>query len=151
MIGIERILLKISGDLTENQEVLNGIKKEAENKAKLIDVIYGFGTKLSKSLNEADIEFSYKNGIRETTEEGLNIALRISEEVKNNLREEFTGYNIKLISPIKIINGNVENTNADEIFMKLVNKYNKGIVYSLEGRNKDKFKTLKNVEIRYIK
>jgi len=148
---IEKILFKVSGDLVENKDVLNEIKEKAKDRSRLVDILYGFGTRLSAELNRAEIDFEYKNGIRETTEEGLKLALKVSNETREKLKKEFSGfYNISFISPVKQINGKIINTNSDEIVIKEHGHYDDVIVYALQGRNKDKFKDLKNVDVKYI-
>lgn len=149
-MNIERILYKISGDLVERDEVLDEIRENAKKKENLIDVIYGFGTKLSKILDNENIPHRFEKGTRITTDEGLNIALKISEETKNELKEKFNGYNVTLISPIKRIGGLIVNTNADEIVENSYFKYDKIIVCSIEGRNKEKFRLFKKIEIKYF-
>jgi hypothetical protein len=148
-MNLETILCKISGDLTQNPEVLKEIREMAEDKTKMIDVVYGFGTRLSDELNKRNIHFEYVKGIRYTTEEGLRIALNISEEVKIYLEQQFLGYkNIALISPVEKVGERIINTNADEIVLQRKDDYQKIIVYTKEGRNKDKL-DLPNSEVRY--
>ena len=150
-MSIETILYKISGDLTQNPEVLEEINEMAEDKSKIIDVIFGFGTRLSDELNRRNIHFEYIDGVRHTTEEGLQITLNISEEVKKWLEQQFSGYkNIALISPVEKIGERIVNTNADEIVLQRKNDYQRIIVYTKEGRNKDKL-NLPNAEVRYKK
>lgn len=145
---IERILFKVSGDLIENQEVLNKIKETAKDYSKCIDLIFGCGTQASEALNRAGIPFEYKNSIRETTPEGLEIILDVSNEIKLTLIKEFKCYNVHLIPTTRRINGIIENFNGDDIALMKYKNYDKTIVYTLKGRNKDKFKGLENVEIR---
>jgi len=146
---IERILYKISGDLIERSDVLDEVKNRAKDPSKLIDLIYGFGTKLSERLKELNIPFEYVNESRVTTVEGLNFAYKVSEEIKKQLKNEFRNMNITLISPVKREQQNVHNINADELVMKMAHKYDKVYVYTQKGRNKDKFKGIKNIEIVY--
>ena len=150
-MSLEKILYKISGDLVQNPEVLGEIRKEADDESKMIDVVYGFGTKLSDELRKRSIPFKYISGIRQTTEEGLKVAFRVSEEVKKYLEQQFSGYkNITLISPVEKDGEKITNTNADEIVLQRKEDYRKIIVYTREGRNKNKLK-MPNVEVRYKK
>lgn len=142
-----KILFKLSGDLVYNREVLNEIKKESYNNK--VRLIYGFGTIFSKALNESKIPFQYNGGIRETTEKGLKIGLRISNKIKEDLEKEL-GRNISLISPIKKEKNKIININADEMVIKECKNYEKIIVYTLSGRDKSKLKDVPNLEVRKI-
>jgi len=150
---IEKIILKVSGDLIERKEVLDEIKNFAEQNSSKIDLIYGFGTRLSKELDERKIHYEFRDGIRHTTSKGLKAAFRISEEIREKLEKEFGEYNFHLFSPVKVINSSITNTNSDEILMKKGKSYDKIIIYALEGKDKSKFieKFGEKVEIKYKK
>jgi acetylglutamate kinase len=152
-MNLKNILVKVSGDLIERKEVLDEIKDLANQNSNKIDLIYGFGTRLSKELDEKGIHYEFRDGIRDTTSKGLKAAFRISEEIREKLEKEFADYNFQLISPVKVINGNITNTNSDEILMKEGKNYDKIIVYALEGKDKSKFieKFRERVEIKYKK
>jgi len=149
MKAIERILFKVSGDLIENPEVLNDIKETAKDWSKCVDLIFGCGTQASKELDNADIPYEYINSIRETIPEGLEMILKVSNEIQLVLTRELKGYNIHIIPTTRRINGRIENLNGDDMVLMRYKKYDKVIIYTLEGRNKDKFKELKNIEIIY--
>ena len=138
------ILFKVSGDLIYNKEVLNEIK-ESINTNCCVGLIYGLGTILSDKLREKNIPFSYENGIRQTTPKGLEIALNVSEDVKKFLQSKLP--NIILISPINYLNGQITNTNADDLVFKHIKDYDSVVIYTLKGRNKNKFKDAPNIQI----
>lgn len=122
---------------------------EADDASKIIDVVYGFGTRLSDELRKCKIPFRYKKGIRHTTKEGLKVAFSVSEQVKKYLKHQFSGYNnISLISPVEKVGERIINTNADEILLQRKNDYYRIIIYTKEGRNKDKL-NLPKTEVRY--
>ena len=54
-MSLETILVKVSGDLTQNPEVLEEIKDLAGRNSTIVNVVYGFGTALSNELNERKI------------------------------------------------------------------------------------------------
>jgi len=148
-MSIETILVKVSGDLVKNPDVLGEIKDLA--KSALVDIAYGFGTELSNELKTKGIPFTYVDGIRKTNEEGLEVALAVSEKFKNELKTEFSGYdNITLVSPVEKVNNKIVNTNSDEIVRQRKEEYSRIIIYTKEGRNKDNLKReIPNIEIRY--
>jgi acetylglutamate kinase len=152
-MAIERIILKVSGDLIQREDVLDEIKNLAKQNSSRIDLIYGFGTSLSRELDKRGIYYKFVNGIRETNEDGLDIGFKISNQIRDHLEEKLAGYNINLISPVGIIDWEIINKNADEILMNKGEDYDKIIVYALEGRDKSKFKEKfgEKVEIRYKK
>ena len=144
-MGNSSILFKISGDLIYDEEILKEVKESIKEYSK-VGVVYGFGTILSQKLKERGRAFSYINGSRKTTKEGLEIAWEISEEIKKFLSVPLKG--AILISPVTKLNGEIININADELVFKNSDSYDKKIIYTLKGRNKEVFKTLDNVEIR---
>ena len=146
---IEKILIKVSGDLIYNKKVLNEIKDISGDKSKTVHLIYGFGTIFSNALTERKIPFKYVNDIRETTDGGLRIGLNISNDIETYLRRYFNN-SISLISPIENRDGKIINTNADEIVMQHYHEYDKVIIYTLKNRIKEKFNKINNLEIRYI-
>jgi len=147
------ILIKISGDLTENRKVLDEIKEIS--KTDDVSLIYGFGTKLSNECYARHIGFYYVKGIRvfvnENKKYGLELALKISKEVKDSLSREL-GDKIELISPVNVAHGEITNTNADEILINEGHKYSKIILYTLKGRDKEELfsKFSDKIEVRYI-
>jgi len=147
------ILIKIPGDLTENRKVLDEIKEIS--KTDNVSLMYGFGTKLSNECYRRNIGFYYAGGIRvfinENKKYGLELALKISKDVKDSLIREL-GDKIELISPMNSAHGEITDKNADEILMNEGHKYNKIILYTLKGRDKEMFseKFRDKIEVRYI-
>ncbi|MDO8516716.1 MAG: hypothetical protein Q7S33_01195 [Nanoarchaeota archaeon] len=138
------ILFKVSGDLIYNKEVLNEIK-ESINTNCCVGLIYGFGTILSDKLREKNISFSYENGIRQTTTKGLEIAQEISEDIKKFLQSKLP--KVTLISPVSYLNGQIINTNADDLVLEYLKNYDAVVIYTMNGRNKDKFKDIPKIRI----
>ena len=106
-------------------------------------------TSLSKALNNSKIPFRYINNIRETTDEGLKIGFEISQRIKKDLKK-YLGENIYLISPIKKSGDKIINTNADDIVTEIYKNYNRIIVYTLNGRNKQSLSKIPHLEVRKI-
>ena len=129
-----RILYKVSGDLTGRSEVLEDIKAAA--KANHVAVIYGLGTQLNGVLRQRNIPFRFVDGVRETTDEGLEVALEICDECRSRLELEFCNHCIDLIAPVQVIDGKIVNTNADEIVLKEKDRYDEIIVYTIDSRDK---------------
>jgi len=150
-MSLESILIKVSGDLIQNPDVLEEIRDLAVDRSTRVSIVYGFGTRLSNELTKRNIPFTYIDGIRKTNEEGLQIAHEVSEKVKSELNSKFSGYgNIILVSPVEKVDGKIVNTNSDEIVKQRKEEYNRIIIYTKEGRNKDNLKTeIPNTEIRY--
>jgi hypothetical protein len=137
------ILFKVSGDLIYDEGILNEIK--SVNIGNHVGLIYGFGTILSDRLKERNIPFSYEDGIRQTTPIGLEIAFNVSENIKEFLQSRLP--NITLISPINYLNGQITNTNADDLVLKHIKDYDLVMIYTMKGRNKDKFKDIPKIKI----
>jgi isocitrate/isopropylmalate dehydrogenase len=169
MRNVESILVKCSGDLIEDKDVQNEIKILAKEYYRFIEIISGFGTKLSEKLNEYEIDFEYINKTLEANNIKVDIKIRdiidksreqqawalakeIESDIQRNLRKDFGGYkNIRLVSLIKNINGKLYNINGDEIVLTTGEKYNKIILYSKEGRDKSIFQKVfgDKIEVRY--
>ena len=146
----KNILFKISGDLVENQEVLDIIIKEKKDSSKAIGLIYGCGTQISNALKEKNISFEYERGIRKTTYEGLKIALEISNKIRNGLEEQL-GKDIIIYSPLAIEVNEIINTNSEDIFRIIHHDYDKKYICTKEGRDKSELSKLPNTEVLYFK
>ena len=91
---IEYIFLKISGSIIKShlQKITSVIKRIDGNKKILI--IHGGGKQLSQELKKQNIPYHFRDGIRETSEECLNIAMEVFEKISLKIAHALIKENI---------------------------------------------------------
>ena len=148
----KNVLIKLSGDLYLNPKIIEDLYKISSTSEATL--ICGFGTEYGKTLNAANIQFHYENGIRiidnpEEEQRALRIGHHIQNEIQAKLRKEIPrikGF-LDCISTDK--DGKLVNINGDELVRKHGAGYDEVIVYTLKGREKYALSETRNVTIVY--
>lgn len=143
-----KVLAKISGDLADDEKILKQIIELS--KSNEVTLIHGCGTQISNALNKGGINYTFKDSIRLTSQEGLEICLYECQLVRQELKKKLNGYNIKIISPVSRMNEKIINKNAEEIFREEYNNYERWIIYTKFNREKPLVNGLIDIEIIYM-
>jgi acetylglutamate kinase len=140
-----RILIKISGDLVKDRRVIERIREFAKKDD--VTLIHGAGTQISNALKAKNIPYEFIEGVRHTTDEGLEVCFNESENVRKELEKELEGVNVAILSPVSEEDGKISNKNAEEIFRTIQSVFEKKIVFTISGREKPFLTDIKNVEV----
>jgi acetylglutamate kinase len=140
---MKNILIKGSGDVLGSPKFIRFIKEKTRKNN--IVVICGGGTQISKALIEAGYEIRYDHLGRITkTEEEKDIARKILEKERKNLKRSLNDRNIHIISPILKI-GSVEcHINADNLVKACYLGFDSVYVFTLKNRVINKKKIFKD-------
>ena len=148
-----RILVKISGDLSNNDEVLEKINDLAEiNRVWLIS---GFGTDYSEALDATGISYRFIDGVRHLKksqeQSGLIIGLQLQEKKKTYLADRLPAVEGFWDCIVPSENGQeLRNTNADNLVLKYGHEFDKVLIYTKHGRDKSKFAKMRNAKVKYV-
>ncbi|MBS3163376.1 hypothetical protein J4427_01675 [Candidatus Woesearchaeota archaeon] len=140
-----KTLIKVSGDLIANIEVIEKIKELA--KSSQITLIHGAGTSISNALDKAGIPYEFKNGIRNTCDEGLKICLDESCKIRTTIEKMLEGYDVEIISPCINNDGKIINSNAEEIFRNIHEDFDEKIIFTISDREKPLIGRIKDIKI----
>lgn len=136
----ENILIKISGDLIENEEVLKFVKDCSLTG--YVVVIPGAGKQINKVFREANLKIKFGDAGRETNFKGRQISRDILEENQRLLQNKFIkeGINANIEIPIIYIGGVLCSVNGDDFIINAYNSFDKIYVITILERVKEKEK-----------
>ena len=133
------VLIKTSGDLTDNPETIEFIRRQSEI-ADHVVVLVGGGTDITDALGREGIESRFINGTGRVIEsfEGRQLARKILEENQKNLQDRLAGLNIHVVVEIPVFNlGSVLcHANGDIIATAFSVNFDRTYVLTLPGRDK---------------
>jgi len=140
----KNILIKISGDLVDNQKAIDFVKKLT--KKYYVVVIVGGGTQISKQLKRAGYKIKFENGIRIHSDlKSRKIARDVLEEIETRVQDKLIG--ALVITPYLYIGRVLCHINGDEFFDILSPSFDKAYCLTLKGRKKS-FKHKKYIKIK---
>jgi len=146
------LLVRISGSRLDDEDAIEEILNEATEYS-AVELIHGAGEQFNQA---SKIPVVFENGRRVADQEQLRkFYLGPQREIRDKLYSIFgpvLGDRLNIISPITEENGEYENTNGDDRFIKRYKEldergcFGKGIISSRKGSNKSHL-LLPNVEI----
>jgi acetylglutamate kinase len=140
---MKNILIKGSGDTLGNPKFIGFIKEKLE-KNKVV-VICGGGTPISEALVKAGykIEYDHLGRVLKTKKE-KDIARKVLEKEKRNLRKLLSSRKIEVISPV-LMAGSVEcHINADNLAKAYYLGFDSVYIFTLRNRVADKKEVFRN-------
>ena len=82
---IEYIFLKLSGSIIKSHlEKITSVIKRIDTNKKIL-IIYSGGKQLSQELKKQNVPYHFRDGVRETSEECLNIATEVFGKITSIL------------------------------------------------------------------
>jgi acetylglutamate kinase len=135
---VPNVLIKVSGDLAENNEFFDFVVKKA--KTNYVVVISGGGTKINQALEDAGytIQFNDHHGrITKTWQERI-IARDVLERAQKELQDKFVGKGVAVIAPILSPASVLCHINGDNLVKAFYLGFEEIYVFTLESRLENK-------------
>jgi len=130
---LKNIVIKLSGDLKDNDGALQFIKEKA--KTNYVVVIVGGGTYISQELESLGYKTEFKNGIRIHPDiNSRKIARNILEDIETDLQNKLL--NTHVVTPYLYIGRMLCHINADHFFELLAPSFDECYCLTLKGRSK---------------
>lgn len=136
----KNILIKASGDLTENKKFFDFVTKKAQDN--YVVVICGGGTKISKALEDAGYAICYDECDRRitATSEERNIMRNILEQEEKRLQDKFLGSGVVVIAPILYAGSVLCPINGDDLMKAYYLGFDEGYIFTKKERVEKKQK-----------
>ena len=136
---VKNILVKVSGDVIEKEEVLNFIKEKAREN--YVVVICGAGTKIGEAFDKkgCKIKFNEHGRVTETFEE-RQIIRDVLEDEQRKLQDKLVGTGASVIIPIIELGSVLCHINGDMYVKAGYLGFGEIYVFTLKDRVGDKEK-----------
>jgi hypothetical protein len=149
-MAIKNILIKASGDISDNEEFFNFAKNKAKNN--YVFVICGAGTKISEALSGAgyDIKYDDNHGRIIKTFKERKISRDVLEDEEKCLQDKFIGTGVMVGAPILNAGPVLCHINGDNLTKAYYLGFDEIYVFTLKSRIEKKkkiFKKYENVKI----
>ncbi|HDL02379.1 MAG TPA: hypothetical protein ENH20_00930 [Candidatus Pacearchaeota archaeon] len=142
---IKNVLIKISGDVSSNLEVLDFIKRKSEDNYTV--VVCGAGTKIGEVLKAKGYEINFdKHGRMTESFEERKIIRDILEEEQMRLQDELVGVGVNVVVPIIQIAGVLCHINGDAYVKAGYLGFDEIYVFTLRDRVEKKKKYFSGFE-----
>ncbi len=131
-----RTLIKISGDLTKNEEVIQWLRKV--NSVHLgIVIIVGGRTRINERLKQYDLESTFENGVRiHKSKRSRSHAWDVLTDIRDELRKALGSRNIVIEIPCKIIADTICHFDGDDYLRMLAPAFDDVYCLTVKGRIK---------------
>jgi len=143
MSEVKNILIKVSGDISNNEEFFNFAKKKAKNN--YVFVICGAGTKISEVLNKSGYKIKYDDNhgrITQTFAE-RKIVRDVLEDEEKRLQDKFIGTGVAVGAPILNAGPVLCHINGDNLAKAYYLGFDEIYVFTLKSRIERKKEILK--------
>lgn len=141
---MENVLIKSSGDTTENQSFIEFVLEKSRHSN--VVVICGGGTKISEKLKEAGYDIEFDELGRRITKTWMErtIMQNVLEEERQNLQNKFNNAKIAVVSPILYAGNVMCPINGDDLVKAYELGFDEIYVFTISNRIEKKSKIFAN-------
>lgn len=134
MQSVKKTLVKVSGDLTQNEKFIKFVEKKSETS--YVVVICGAGQKINEAFEKMGFEVTFDNlhGRITKNDEERDVALQVLEEEKEKLQKIFNSERVLVVSPVIRLGKVLCHINGDNYVKAAYLGFDESYVFTLARR-----------------